>query len=244
MAKKSLNPGGVLARLVKAAMVVLLLPAVIGMLDATARHLDAIALHSRMAGYWVNWGFLSYVGVHLILVRPRPIFHASHRIFAVVAAWLFGGHVTSVEDGTGPTGAKRRKSSTADDETVSTAAGSPLVAFSPYVIPFYTILICGIAALARRWIEQPLIEVPAAFLVGLTMAFHWIMTADDLQEQRDQWHIETYLLAISLVFLLTLVLTLICLPWAIPQVSFSAVMSDGAARSQAIYDALFGQLFR
>ena len=244
MARKSFSPGGFLSRLVKAAMVILLVPSVIGMVDAVMRHLNDIALHHRMAGYWVSWGFLSYVGLHLLLFRPRAMFHSSHRMFAVVAGWLFGGHVTSVEEGTRVSGSKRRKNASDDEETVSTAAGSPLVAFSPYVIPFYTILVCGLSVLARRQLPQAAIEIPAAFAVGVSMAFHWIMTADDLQEQRGQWHVETYLLAIVLVFLLTLVIASACMPWALPQFSFGTVMSDGVARSRALYEAIYGQLFR
>ena len=77
----------------------------------------------------------------------------------------------------------------------------------------------------------------------MTIAFHWVMTADDLQQQRKRWHLETYLLALSLVFVLTLLAAAACLPWMVPEFSLVQMLSDGLARAQALYGAIIQQLF-
>ncbi len=245
MAKARLDVGELFARLVKSVMVVLLVPAVIGLVQATLHHLDTIPLQHRTASTWIQWGFVAYTTVHLLLYRPRTVFLASHRLFSMVATGLFGGHVTSVEQGSSATTrpSRRRRTRSNGDEVSSGAAGSPLLVFSPYVIPFYTLLVCGLAALLRPWVPAMYLEIPAVFLVGVTLAFQWIMTADDLQEQREQWYMETYLLAIILVFLFTLILACVTLPWVLPSFSFSAAMADGVARAHAVYDGIWRQLF-
>ena len=88
-----------------------------------------------------------------------------------------------------------------------------------------------------------LLDGPASILIGVTIAFHWLMTADALQQQRSRWHLETYLLAIGLVFALTLLIGGACLPWAIPEFSFVRALSDGCSRAQTIYTTIIQRVF-
>jgi len=158
---------------------------------------------------------------------------------AWIAVWLFGGQVTSVEGTPSPRRGKAKRD--AEDETV--AEGSPLVAFSPYVIPFYAVVVCLSAPILARWLGPVFIGSACSYLVGLMMAFHWITTADDLQEQRDQWHLETYLLAIGLVFLLTIILIAACLPWCVPGFSFLKFLSDSVVNIRIVYSMWLHILF-
>jgi hypothetical protein len=97
--------------------------------------------------------------------------------------------------------------------------------------------------LASRWIDPAQVEAPACFLAGLTLAFHWLMTADELQQQRERWHLETYLLAVGLIIVLTILLAAAVLPLALPEFSFARALADGLAKTQAIYAALVQRLF-
>ena len=227
-----------LARLIKIVMVVVLIPLVAGLLLGLLDQLDIVSLSGGTFHQWVTWGFVTYVGIHVLLYRPVPVFRASHGLFSALAVWFFGGQVGSMEPGSAEKGkgAKGAKGG-------SVAQGSTLVAFSPYVVPLYTILVSAAGWLLSRWVERSWLDGPVAFLLGLTIAFHWLMTADDLQQQRDRWHVETYLLAIELVFVLTLLIGGACLPWAVPDVSFVRALGDGLARAQAIYAAIIQRLF-
>ena len=238
MAKLPSNVAALLGRLVKALMVAVLLPLAIGILMGILEQLDAVSLSGGTFREWVGYGFMTYIGLHILLYRPVPLFQANHRLFSSLAAWLFGGQVTSVEQAGGGKG-KGAKGAKGD----SHAQGSTLVAFSPYVIPLYTVLMCGLGWMLTRWWNRTLLDGPVSFLIGVTIAFHWLMTADDLQQQRARWHVETYLLAIGLVFILTLLIAAACLPWVIPEFSFTRALAEGFSRTQGMYTTIIQRLF-
>lgn len=241
MAKPSSNRGGVraaLARIVKGVTVAVLIPVAIGLFQGVLQQLETLSSSGALYRTWVERGFLTYVWLHLLLYRPVALFRSSHRMFSILAAWLFGGQVTSVQDAGGGKGRSAK-----GDGGERPVATSPLVAFSPYVVPLPTLLVCVLGWLLARWWERAAVDGPVSFLIGVTMAFHWIMTADDLQQQRARWHVETYLLALGLVFLLTLLIAAVCLPLVVPEFSFIHALSTGVERTQAIYTTIAQQLF-
>ena len=227
----------VLSRLVKAAMVAVLIPLALGLLAGILEQLDITTFSGATFRRWIEWGFATYVGIHLLLYRPTALFQMSHHLFSVLAVWLFGGQVSSVEESGGK--GKAGKGATAQMK----AQGSTLVAFSPFVIPLPMILACAAGWLAAHWVDRAMLDGPVAFAIGLASAFHWLMTAEELQEQRARWHVETYLLAIGLVFVLTLLLGGACVPWAVPEFSFVRALSDGLAQTQEMYSTLIHRLF-
>lgn len=241
-------------RIVKWAMVALIVPLAVGLLQSFLEALDVATASGRTYRQWAVWGFTAYVGMHLLLYRPVGLFRVSHRLFSTLAVWLFGGQVASTEGAkagrggaSGPTGRppelRSGRSGARPGGESPAAQGSTLVAFSPYVIPLYVILVSLAALVLRHRLAPGWVDVPVGFLLGFLMAFHWIMTADDLQQQRDRWHIETYLLALGLVFVFTLLIGGSCLPWAVPGFSFVAALSDALARTQAMYGWLVSRLF-
>jgi hypothetical protein len=238
MAKIASDIASWVSRFIKSVMVVVLVPMVLGLLHSILDQLEIASASGSTFRECVVWGFVTYVGLHLLLYRPVPMFQVSHRIFSVLAVWLFGGQVASVE--TAETG-KGKSAKGAKRE--SAAQGSTLVAFSPYVIPLYAVLISASGLLLRHWFRRTFVDGPVSFLIGAAMAFHWLMTADDLQRQRERWHVETYLLAIGLVFLMTLLLAGASLPWGIPEFSFIKALDDGVSNTMAIYTTLIQRLF-
>ena len=224
-------------------MVALIVPLTIGLLQSVLAALEIKTGSGRTYRELVTWGFVTYVGMHVLLYRPAGLFRISHRMFSLLAVWLFGGQVASVETKGGGKGKRGKGEEGGGGDTRTAGEGSTLVAFSPYVIPLYVILVSLAALLLRHRVDPGWVDDTAGFLIGFLMAFHWLMTADDLQQQRDRWHIETYLLAIGLVFVLTLLLGGACLPWAVPGFSFVAALSDGLSRTQALYSLLVHRLF-
>jgi hypothetical protein len=221
------------SRGLKIVVVALLIPLAIGLLQGVLRQLEFMTDSGGTFREWMTWGFMTYVWLHVLVYRPAPLFRVSHRLFSVLAVWLFGGQVASTEGGAESKGRRGK----------GEAQGSTLVAFSPYVIPLYAILVCASGLVLRQWMSRSFIDGPLTFFVGLSAAFHWLMTADDLQQQRDRWHVETYLLAIGLVFVVTLVIGGACLPWAIPEFSFLDALADGVDQAQATYARMASRLF-
>ena len=230
-------------RLIKVCMVALIVPLTVGLLQSFLEALEIRTSSERTYRELVTWGFVTYVGMHVLLYRPTGLFRISHRLFSALAVWLFGGQVASVEAKRPRTGKRGKSEEGGGGETRTSGEGSTLVAFSPYVIPLYVILASLAAFLLRHRVSSKWVDDPTGFLLGFLIAFHWLMTADDLQEQRDRWHVETYLLAIGLVFVLTLLIGGACVPWAVPGFSFVSALSDGLARTQAIYTMAVHRLF-
>ena len=222
-------------------MVAIVLPLAIGLLQSLLEQLERVSLSGGTFRQWVGWGFMTYVGVHVLLFRPSGLFRISHRVFSSLAIWLFGGQVATVEEPKGGKAAGKGAAKSGPSDPAS--QGSTLVAFSPYVVPVYPILVCAVGWLLARWWDRMFLDGPVAFAVGVTMAFHWLMTADDLQQQRRRWHLETYLLALSLVFVLTLLLGAACLPWAVPELSFVDTLGVGFSRTHTIYRTIIQRLF-
>ena len=239
MAKVFSKVGTVVSRIVKGAMVAVVVPLALGLILGILEQLDLLNISGVSARHWATWGFMTYVGLHIILYRPVGLFRASHRVFSLIAVWLFGGQVASVESAKGASGKGGGKGGKGE----GAAQGSTLVAFSPYVIPSFTVLVCAAAWLAGRWVDPAKLEAPVCFLAGLTLAFHWLMTADELQQQRERWHIETYLLAVGLIIVLTVLLAAAVLPLGVPQFAFPRALADGLAKTQAIYATLIQRLF-
>ncbi len=229
----------VLSRVVKVVILALLVPIAVGLSMEIMDQLDRVSFTGGTFREWMSSGFVTYVGIHLILYRPVALFQASHRLFSTLAVWFFGGQVSSVDQGGGSKGSKGARGAKADPGS----QGSTLVAFSPYVVPLYAMLVCALGWLLGRWVDRSFVDGPVAFFIGVTIAFHWLMTADALQEQRARWHVETYLLAITLVFILTLLIGGACLPWAVPEFSFARALADGFSRAQTICAMVIHRLF-
>ena len=243
MASPSSSLAAAVGRVIKVAMVALIVPLILGLLQSFLTALEVETSSGRTYRELVTWGFMTYVGMHVLLYRPTGLFRISHRLFSSIAVLLFGGQVASVEAKGAGKGKRGKGEEGGGAETRTTGEGSTLVAFSPYVIPLYVILVSLAALLLRHRVDSKWVDDPAGFLLGFLMAFHWLMTADDLQQQRERWHVETYLLAIGLVFVLTLLIGGACLPWAVPGFSFIAALSDGLSRTQVIYAMLVNRLF-
>ncbi len=241
MGKIGSNIQAVLGRVMKAIVVAALVPVAIGVLLGVLGQLQSLSATGVEVARWMAWGFGTYLAVHILLYRPVGLFRISRAMFSGLAVWLFGGQVTSVDQANRGGGKGKKKSG--KDEGTGGAQGSALVAFSPYVIPLYAVLVCALGGLLHQWVARAWVDGAISAVIGATVAFHWMMTADELQQQRSQWHLETYLLALSLVFLLTLVVVAACVPWALPDFSFGQALSDGMARTQAIYAAAWQQLF-
>jgi hypothetical protein len=170
--------------------------------------------------------------LHLLFYKPQSLFRVQHRLLSRLALWLFGGQVFTAgpEDGKGKT-------------TSAPKAGSTLVVFSPYLVPLYTILLCLVMGAVRLWWDVGVAEAPAAFLIGSSLAFHWVMTADDLQRDRSRFPLELYLIALAIIGLISLVLISLCLPLAVPELSLAGVFAEALAQTWTIYTSAIRILF-
>lgn len=240
MAKPTSKPLRWLGRLVKGLIGLLLIPPLIGVLQGSAQHLQTIPLGSKSFSDWVGIGMTAYLGAHLLLWKPTVLFRVQHRLLSRLSLWLFGGQVSTVT----PTEGKKSATSKREaQKSAEHAEGSTLLVLSPYLIPLYTMLIALGSWLLRRWLDPRWLDAPTAVVIGASLAMHWVMTADDLQQNRDRFPIDTYLLSLILIGLVSALVAAACLPFAAPGLSLPTILAEAAAGSRAVYAAVFRTLF-
>lgn len=231
-----------LGRLLKAVIACATIPLIIGLAGALIQQADAVPAGPRSVGQWFRIGCWIYLGIHLLFYQPKALFQFQHGLLSRMATWLFGGQVATVEPDTGK-GKGKTKSRAAKSDSSGKPEGSTLVAVSPYLVPFYSVLVCGLAWLIRRWTQHWWVDAGAALLLGGSVMLHWVMTADDLREDRERFPLTTYVLTIGLIGVLTLGLISLVLPLVAPGVSPAELLTDAWARTRAIYASLVQTLF-
>ena len=232
-----------LGRLLKAVIACATIPLIIGLAGALIQQADIITAGPRSVGQWFRIGCWIYLGIHLLFYQPKVLFQFQHGLLSRLATWLFGDQVSTVEPDTGKGKGKAKSRAAKSDGGSKLQGGSTLVAVSPYLIPLYSVLICGLAWLLRRWTQRWWIDAGAALLLGASVMLHWVMTADDLREDRERFPLTTYVLTLGLIGVLTLVLISLVLPLAAPGVSPAQLLTDAWSRARAIYASLVQTLF-
>jgi len=241
MTKRISNLLHILGRLVKAALGLLLIPLVIGIVLGLRRQLDGVLLGDRLFTDWAILGGASYLGIHLLLYKPAALFSIQHGMLSRISLWLFGGQVTTVEPP--KAGSKDKEKKKAAKGNGGGAQGSTLLALSPYVVPLYAMLACGLDwALRQRW-EAWWIDAGAAVLIGAALTMHWVMAADRLQQDRERFPIDAYVLALGIIGVVSLLIVTACLPLAAPGFSLPGLLADAFTGAAGIYSAVLRTLF-
>jgi len=228
-----------IGRFVKGLVAVLLVPPVIGATIGLVRQLEGIAAGTRTCSQWFVWGIASYLGLHLLFYRPKALFRFNHALLARLAVWLFGGQVSTVGSG----GVKGSRSSGKGKDKTALVQGSTLVVLSPYLVPLYLVLVSVTIWLLARWIPGWSLNGFASVLIGASLAFHIAMTAEDLQQDRERFPVETHLMTLAISGLCSLLVCSVCLPLAIPEFSVPRLFADAIANARAIYTNVINTLF-
>ncbi|MBI4323060.1 MAG: hypothetical protein HY596_02145 [Candidatus Omnitrophica bacterium] len=228
-----------IGRLVKLVIGLLLVPPFLGVAAGVWRQLGEGAAGSKSFADWALLGIVGYVGVHLFVVQPKALFRAQHRLLSTLSVWLFGGQVTTEP----PKGEKKSEKTEKGKGSAEGAQGSTLLVLSPYLIPLYTMLACVASWVLKRSLHSELLDPITAVLIGASLSLHWVMAADDLQQNRKRFPVDAYLLALVLIGLVSSVVVALCLPMAVPSFSVPGVFAEAMRQAHAIYAAVFGALF-
>lgn len=232
-----------LGRLVKFIIGLCLIPPFVGLAMGIWQQLDGAMAGSKSFGEWAMIGGTSYVGVHLFLIKPKALFLAQHRLLSKLSVWLFGGQVTT-EPSKGSTRSEKKPDK--PEKGAKSSEGpqsSTLLVLSPYLVPLYAILACVAAWGIGRWTDVPMLDQITGCLVGAAVSLHWVMAADDLQQNRSRFPFDAYLLALVLIGIVSSVMVALCLPLVVVPFSIPAVFADALRQSHALYSAAFDVLF-
>jgi hypothetical protein len=92
-------------------------------------------------------------------------------------------------------------------------------------------------------VEADRVDAIAGLLIGASLSFHWVMTADDLQQHREQFPIDAYLLALGVIGLVSLLIVTLCMPLAVPGFSLPGVLAETLTTAGTLYTSVLHTLF-
>ncbi|WFB34406.1 hypothetical protein P3T73_09555 [Kiritimatiellota bacterium B12222] len=143
----------------------LLLPAVIGLSTLVYHGLVDLQMQPETSHQLYSFlvGGLIWVFIFFVVTRPVRSYIFAHEMSHLLAAWM-----------TGVKGGQLRVSR--EGGSVEVEKSTLWIALAPYMIPFYSLLLLALHALAQLWWDPELWRPFLPFALGITSAFHFTFT--------------------------------------------------------------------
>ncbi|HNX90884.1 MAG TPA: hypothetical protein PKG81_03395, partial [Candidatus Omnitrophota bacterium] len=155
-----------LIRFLKTVVGILLIPLAIG--TSRAFYEQMLLLGNAAQGtHMLERGIMVYVLFHVVIARPIYLYVVGHECVHVLATWICGGRV-------------ERFNISKSGGSVVTSKTNFFIELSPYFVPIYTLLLAPVFLVIRSNIfGHPNFNINDLFifLVGITLAFHFVMTS-------------------------------------------------------------------
>lgn len=215
----------------KTAIGILLLPFVTSVSIAFYRQFGNIEVIFTKEQQYFLWGIITYCAVQLLLFKPAFIYVLGHETVHALATWLCLGRVTSFKI-------------FSSGGSISTSKSNLFISLSPYFIPIYSILlIIAYYIINNVFLFGFLTRPYFVFLLGMTLAFHLVMTVDTLKARQPDFLKAGYLTSLILVYVINLVITSGTLGLLFRGFSFRHFLNNAYFLSIGIYEIIFRQLF-
>lgn len=175
-------------------------------------------------------GVLAYLFLHVFLIRPVYLYVLSHELVHVFATWLCGGRVVAFK--VTPSGGN-----------VVTNKTNFFIELSPYFVPLYTLLIGPFFSALRAFgVSIPYQGMAFTFMVGVTLAFHFVMTAEALRIEQTDIIKSGAIFSLVIIFMGNLILTTGLFSTFMRNVSFGNFLSSSWVNAQAHYGTMWNRL--
>lgn len=211
-----------IARFFKTIIAILLLPILIGTFKSFFVQISNISLFSDSFRL-LERGILVYLFFHVLVARPVYMYVLGHEFVHVLATWLCGGKIVSF-------------SVTPSGGSVVTSKTNFFIELSPYFVPMYTVLlgfmyflfsIIGISIPHKAYIF--------VFLVGVTLAFHFVMTSEVLKVEQPDILRSGFLFSLVIIFIFNLIVVMAFFTPLFDSVSFIKFIKTAAVDTWGIY---------
>jgi len=211
-----------MSKILRTIMGFLLLPVAIGTAKAFYVAISGISIYSGMLNI-LERGVLFYLLFHVLIIRPVYLYVLGHEVVHVVATWICGGSIVSFN--VMPSGGN-----------VVTSKSNVFIELSPYFVPIYTVLL-GPAFLILKWIgiEIPFMSIIFIFLVGFTLAFHFVMTSDALRLRQPDIIKSGVLFSLVFILVANLVVIMIVFCPFFSDLSFADFIKASWSNTTGIY---------
>ena len=175
-------------------------------------------------------GALSYVIMHLFLLKPNYLYTLGHEMMHAIATFLCGGRVRSFK-------------ASKEGGSVETTKTNAFITLSPYFVPTYTLFFSILYIVIPIFIKIPKLSTVYFFLAGFTLALHLVFTADVLKKDQPDVINTGYIFSMVLIYIANIVLVGLILSFLFRGVSPDAFLHKAFLRSRDIYVTIFRQLF-
>lgn len=134
-----------------------------------------------------SWGLYllgagGYLLVERMLTKPMWLYVVGHELTHAVSGLLSGAKIYSLRAG-----------SKAGE--VQLSKSNAFIALSPYVVPFYAVVVVALYAAAHRWWHPPAVVPTFQVLLGATLAFHFSLTFSAIHGQQSDLKIVGFFLS-------------------------------------------------
>jgi len=206
------------------------LPVCVGVSTSLYEHLSRVQIIAYYQQKWFMAGIIAYLVVHAVIFKPSYLYVLSHELMHAIAALLSGGRVRSIK-------VSSRGGSTAVTKS------NIFIALSPYLIPFYTIIIAAVWFGIKFFTKSEVCYEFFLFAIGFTLTFHIVLTIDFLKiKQTDLLH-AGYFFSICLIYIVNVIILAAIFSYLFKSMHFSEFIKNAFIESWAIYKGIFRQLF-
>lgn len=126
-------------------------------------------------GYKAWWlyaaGAAGYLAIERLIAKPMWLYVVGHELTHAVSGVLSGAKIYSLK-------------ATAKNGEVQLSKSNAFIALSPYVVPFYAVLVVALYAAAKRWWFPPAVAPSFQILLGASLAFHFSLTFQAVHGQQ------------------------------------------------------------
>lgn len=220
-----------LARIIKFFIGITIIPLAIGASMAFLKMLSGIDYAAQFSNSQLFlWGVAGYTGMHIFLFKPQYLYTVGHEVVHVLSTVVCGGRVKSFRI-------------TKDGGQVAVTKNNFFISLSPYLVPFYTLIIAGIYFTASLFYDISSLSSYFIFLVGFTMSFHIVSTVEVLRLEQPDILRTGYLFSMTLIYVTNVVLIATVVSLLFPELSVEAFFQNSFAIAKDIYVRALNQLF-
>lgn len=177
-----------IVRIIRTIFGILLLPLAFATGKAFFTSISSVSIYSDSLRL-LERGALAYLVFHVFIWRPAYLYVWGHEMVHVLATWICGGKVQDFNVA-------------AEGGGVITSKTNFFIELSPYFIPIYT-LFAGLVYLVLKLFAADVPHAPEVFLfvIGMTLAFHFVMTSEILRLQQPDILRSGYTFSFVLIFI-------------------------------------------
>ena len=219
-----------LGKISKTVVGIILIPLLIGISISFIESLTNIGQAKSMGSRVFLLGVLSYVIMHLFIIKPNYLYTLGHEVMHVLATWVCGGGVRSFNV-------------TKEGGAVQTTKSNAFITLSPYYVPTYTLIFSLLYFLLPLFIKLPNLRNIYLFLAGFSLALHLIFTADVLRKEQPDIINTGYIFSLVIIYIVNMFPVAFILSLLFDGISFENFFRQTYINSKHIYVRIFKQLF-